>query len=673
MNLRLSKQNQRGQMAIFVALIFQVLFLFFAMAINIGLVVHDKINLQNAVDLAAFYAAQKQAEQLNVIAHTNYQIRQSWKLLNWRYYVLGTMGTEPHPAMRGGFPRSEDTMWPPVAIPPSLCVTYNPVWASSRGRGGQDNPCKSQNFNVPNIEVPRVVAPFLPFNIIFARFAQSVQQKIKETCEGYAGYNWLFAASAYTAYLLDQKTRKELIRALAKNLAKKPEEILDLKGSPVIVGAQKTFEKNLTHPNNPKPDSPPVIEMFNSLEGLNPQQWLSETDIWYTMFYQDMNTSGNSCSSVVRQITDIPTGRSWADLVAMTGDEAILQALANYVRAGASIGAGDSRRISIGVEKNPWYLAYVGVKAKTRPRQLFFPFGEPVQFEARAFAQPFGGRVGPWYARGWARGAEASSGDRVQLSPEKLLANGMLNSSQAAMLMPQYSKYPGDKMGLRSLLAQASLVNQGGIRTSLYDYAHITEGFGPANKNDILADSQSPDSSIRRYEMAAIAPDLFDITYYSIQPNFGERYLRDLRGNRQRFGLSDEAFPRGDLGAKDPDGSKFSVKDQIEFVKGNGGTVPNLQAPDAFWFVRNREHLLTSWVHNDTYGEYFAFPRDRFGRCQEFDDNLSMKSPGSCVDRGGRAGYSVKIISPEMLRTALPLGGVGQGEGVILNPPPAGW
>ena len=40
------RKGQSGQMAIFVALIFQVLFVFFAMAINIGLVVHDKINLQ---------------------------------------------------------------------------------------------------------------------------------------------------------------------------------------------------------------------------------------------------------------------------------------------------------------------------------------------------------------------------------------------------------------------------------------------------------------------------------------------------------------------------------------------------------------------------------------------------------------------------------------------------
>ena len=81
-------------MSVFIALIFQVLFVFFAMVVNIGMVVHDKINLQNAVDLGAFYGAQRQAEILNEIAHVNYQIRQDYKLLAWRYRVIGTLGRQ---------------------------------------------------------------------------------------------------------------------------------------------------------------------------------------------------------------------------------------------------------------------------------------------------------------------------------------------------------------------------------------------------------------------------------------------------------------------------------------------------------------------------------------------------------------------------------------------------
>src|SRR5690348_4753761 len=90
-------KNQSGQMAIFIALIFQVLFVFFAMIVNVGLIVHDKINLQNSADLAAYYAAQRQAEMLNAIAHQNYEIRQAWKLLAWRIRVLGDLGYKEHP------------------------------------------------------------------------------------------------------------------------------------------------------------------------------------------------------------------------------------------------------------------------------------------------------------------------------------------------------------------------------------------------------------------------------------------------------------------------------------------------------------------------------------------------------------------------------------------------
>ena len=59
------RQKQKGQISIFAILIFPVLFMIFAMSINITLVVHDKINLQNSVDLAAYYGAMKQAEMLN--------------------------------------------------------------------------------------------------------------------------------------------------------------------------------------------------------------------------------------------------------------------------------------------------------------------------------------------------------------------------------------------------------------------------------------------------------------------------------------------------------------------------------------------------------------------------------------------------------------------------------
>jgi Putative Flp pilus-assembly TadE/G-like len=685
MRWQLSKQNhQSGQMAIFVALIFQVLFLFFAMAINIGLVVHDKINLQNAVDLSAYYAAQRQAEMLNVIAHTNYQVRQSFKLLNWRYYVLGLMGYDQpkHPAQGGTNLRSETTIYPPLVISPTtpgapaLCVTYQPVWQNV----SSDNACKDSGFSYPNVEEPKVIAPFNPINILFAAFARETQNQIAQGCTAYAGDNWFFGALIFNSFFEDQLTRKFLIRDLSANLTKKAEDMIDLDGDSVLEGARKTFAKNLTATNH-GPDAAPTyeFEMINSLAGVRYDQLFTEMDVFFSLYYQDLEGTSSSCNANIKDISVKPSDAAWNQLAARQGPggAAILNQLLQQVQAALSISASSNQRLSIGVEKNPWY----GVKAKTTPRQMFFPFGEAVQFEAKAIAQPFGGRVGPWYGNTWARGAATSSGAKLQLYPEQVLAGGIMNSAANKKdQVPQYSKYPGDVVGLRSYLAQNSLTTQSGIKTEISAYSAIKQ-FGENQINDAVAFSVKPGINIRDYEIAAAAPDLFDVTYYSIQPNFGKRYLEKLIRNRNRLGISALGFPRGDLGSRSTDDLRlFSVKDQIAIATGKNaagnaaGT--NYQMPDVPWYVRDRAHLLTSWVHNNTYGEYFDFPTARFGKCEEYEDGKNTQSgvtaPGSCLF-GGRTGYSVKIVSPETFRVPLALGGPNSPEGVVLNPPPNGW
>ncbi|MCB0357887.1 MAG: hypothetical protein KDD40_12810, partial [Bdellovibrionales bacterium] len=161
-------RNSQGQLAIFVVLVFQVLFVLFAMAINVALIVHDKINLQNAVDLAAYYAAAKQAEMLNAMAHQNYQIRQSYKLLAWRYRVLGTTGLLQsggvkavqyyHPSNPGinNFNINE-TEWFGAAVSdpnrlPVVCINYVPTWQSPPAPP-KENVCKDRRLQVQTIPV----------------------------------------------------------------------------------------------------------------------------------------------------------------------------------------------------------------------------------------------------------------------------------------------------------------------------------------------------------------------------------------------------------------------------------------------------------------------------------------------------------------------------------------
>lgn len=63
-----------------------------AFIVNVGLFVKAKINLQNAVDAAAYSGAATQARQLTNIAYVNWELRNTFKEWMFKYYVLGQLG-----------------------------------------------------------------------------------------------------------------------------------------------------------------------------------------------------------------------------------------------------------------------------------------------------------------------------------------------------------------------------------------------------------------------------------------------------------------------------------------------------------------------------------------------------------------------------------------------------
>lgn len=63
-----------------------------AFIINVGLFVKAKINLQNAVDAAAYAGAATQSRQLTNIAYVNWEMRNTYKEWMFKYYILGQMG-----------------------------------------------------------------------------------------------------------------------------------------------------------------------------------------------------------------------------------------------------------------------------------------------------------------------------------------------------------------------------------------------------------------------------------------------------------------------------------------------------------------------------------------------------------------------------------------------------
>lgn len=84
--------NQKGQLSIFLAISLMIVITLLGFIVNVGLFVKAKINLQNAVDAAAFSGAAVQARQLSNIGYLNWEMRNNYKEWMYKYYVLGQLG-----------------------------------------------------------------------------------------------------------------------------------------------------------------------------------------------------------------------------------------------------------------------------------------------------------------------------------------------------------------------------------------------------------------------------------------------------------------------------------------------------------------------------------------------------------------------------------------------------
>jgi hypothetical protein len=738
-------RSELGQMSIFLALVFQVLFVFFAMVINIGLLVHDKINLQNSVDLGAYYAAQKQAEILNEIAHLNYQIRQDYKLLAWRYWVLGTLGRsgkptpatiQPQPAAGGNFadaPRTYNPDNPAGGIEevPVACLA-NPFWWEfailSNGNPPNENYCwHPYNWTSPSIPVPSV--PSVPGTFAMNAFATMLAQQSRSdytmSCNAASPLSWAFVAAILTEYKYSIAYKKKAIRKLRENLVSASP--LDRDGRAIRDGVIQTIKKNLTESNQQSFD-PTTVQMLNGLtkggcdagNSIYPGALtLPEVLTAPGLYFAALSGNGSTCQFDIAFQVEINRVNNGVGQWDPNGT------MRNLV--GGEPSDDDDYHSSLGFEKNPWCMAYMGVKAGTSPRKPFAPFGKSVNLVARAFAQPFGGRIGPWYAKRWDRTAPTSGPvaapvaapsapnapvrmnpiagqqDRTDpvTSPRKIAgAGGYVYSS---FTIPNYSRYPGDTLGLRSKLAQAPArtyftntavqapasgmapnnFSDGRVRLNwFYGYTIMnTTGDALAFDNPAATSAGAIPLQVARFreqEMAAVAPDLFDITYYSIDPNADRVYTSLARSNPSRYGITGAPF--GDLGSRQNlnDMRDKNISSQILSAvgtNGSGGAIDGTLLASVYWVVRDWHHLLTSWAPNRAAN--FNFPVDRFGKCAG-EALPSAPLPGRCV-AGGRVGYSVRLIAREHLNAASNydtsglggwnIGGDGVAAGPILNPP----
>ncbi|MCO5143513.1 MAG: pilus assembly protein TadG-related protein [Oligoflexia bacterium] len=88
-------KDQTGQASLFMALFATTMILLFAFTTNIGMLVHAKINLQNAADSAAYAGAAVQARQLTAAAYLNWEMRRAVKEFLYYYMIRSQYAAMP--------------------------------------------------------------------------------------------------------------------------------------------------------------------------------------------------------------------------------------------------------------------------------------------------------------------------------------------------------------------------------------------------------------------------------------------------------------------------------------------------------------------------------------------------------------------------------------------------
>jgi hypothetical protein len=715
-------RNSKGQVALFVALMFQVLFVFFAMIVNVGLLVHHKINLQNSVDLAAYYGAMKQAESLNAIAHVNYQIRQSWKLLTFRYVQLGTAGTvasttnkNPYTNNPGRILREDDK---PIDFDPAFCIAYAPWDMVTQSESYCKEP-QGLSVDLPGVPNFGPSSPFAAFQSGIIAVAQELRAKSRKYCAYSMSMNWLTLAKFISAYKYDVRNRKKLLLAMANELSK--DDPRDIQGDSIKEGVYKTLIRNLTYPNQEglkarfgdkgigQGGQEVDFQFVNSLSqgdcrgnptDVSPPGWLKEVFIFPVYGMVDGSCDESTTITFNPSYFNVSATPSVTQNIPRHFPE-LLQIANQLAQDASEFSSSDPNQLlfrsTIGFEKNPWCVGYVGVSAKTTPKIPFSPMGS-VTMKATAFAKPFGGRIGPWYGSVWPSGADQSDISKptdailpTRIQPQiQMTGFNPAQLQQQRRIFPNHSRYMGDKIGVMSELTVAHFaqaihqrLSSPGQPQSLFlrywDQLQEQDYDVKTVMGDALAWDKNLNQAplMRNLEIAAIAPDQYDTANYSIDPDFYNNYLRKIE---QGYGNSMNFLLRGDLGSRmqgSPADKRFSIRNQIEVLK--DATKPILDWNTKLtYYLNDFAQLLTSWQQKSP--DEYVIDQNRFGKC--LDNSNAVKqdeekffTKGSCKV-GGRTGYSVKIVDGKFLRNEVngvpqdfELGGKNQ-NGRIRNPPP---
>jgi hypothetical protein len=441
-----------GQISIVAAaLMGTTFFLFFAFVVNTGMLVHAKINLQNAADVAAYAGAASQARHLENIGILNYELRRQYKRFLFRYYVIGNLTRPNEPAggeYRFGAYRSGTNPRQFVNLGiPAVCLEFKK----------NDNYCAIYDLQP-------VTAPDNPFFLdaigqALKEVLDNIEQIRKRNCSGLsqanilALYLWLYntnpdgSGNLISSTFNDPETRQALrtLPAITKGLGVVPRNLITLQRI-------KTLEKIVNMPAERGVTSDGV----RSLEQ-KPNPMTYERTV--LAFKSAERTLGGSL---------FPEGKFQMDELLPSGAKPLLEleplfssftTYATYIAATDGNAKTDckQRLLSIPIRDTTLPVGaskvgpttYYAVRVRGTPNLLFNPFN--LTLEAFAAARPFGARLGPAAAAG------LNSEFFIQKDPIPPANLGSVGSMTGGS--PNMAFRPGDSLGLYNTALFRGLVN----------------------------------------------------------------------------------------------------------------------------------------------------------------------------------------------------------------------
>lgn len=376
-----------------------------AFVINVGLFVKAKINLQNAVDAAAWSGASVQSRTLTDIAYLNWEMRNNYKEWLFKYYVLGNLSAQgvDNPAGSGvsnfrlrTFPGGPGD---PYNIP-SICIKPN------------------STVDVCSIyEVPGL--PTLPETGFTSldEMTETLQDSISKAK----------ADSCAATSITNNGAAMTWAYGLGKNPIGDSNELSNLlvydRPGAWTKGIELAFRiRNLEMQINEPPKSDLNIDNINNYSGV------VQNERTIKAFYSAYRNLGNSAASELKDNfiltelapTPINTQQNTLSALLIKGDTQkhyldLNFAPINFVTFFTSLtpveGRGqninDSAKCNMikmalpvpafpfGFDKNQNVLTYYAVKGETKFNGLFNPFSDGITLTAYSAAKPFGGRIGP--------------------------------------------------------------------------------------------------------------------------------------------------------------------------------------------------------------------------------------------------------------------------------------